>query len=223
MCFASNELGVAARNQASDGGSKKRSVLCNFLSQPARSASNEGELHASFLTQTCARCNGLARNRRAITSHRARAVTCCQGAGNKPDFHGADRKRAFRQKMDGRAADRQLQGPERQAGDQAAAGYLLSCLAAAKASVNTGIKHEGAAAAPAAVGGRARSRAPRSSSNRMSTSTSGSSAISIRRRRPPSESAVTGDAARDACRRNRGARRKLAATLNRPLPMAPPS
>jgi len=159
MCFASNELGVAARNQASDGGSKKRSVLCNFLSQPARSASNEGELHASFLTQTCARCNGLARNRRAITSHRARAVTCCQGAGNKPDFHGADRKRAFRQKMDGRAADRQLQGPDRQAGDQAAAGHLLSCLAAAKACANTGIKHEGAAAAPAAVGGRARDRA----------------------------------------------------------------
>src|SRR5215470_477791 len=62
-----------------DVGSKKRSVLRNFLSQPARSASNEGELHASFLTQTCARCNGLARNRRAITSHRARAVTCCAG------------------------------------------------------------------------------------------------------------------------------------------------
>jgi hypothetical protein len=101
-------------------GSKKRSVLRNFLSQPARSASNEGELHASFFAQTCARCNGFARNRRAITSYRARAVTCCQRARNKPDFHGADRKRAFRQKMDGRAADRQLQGPDRQAGDQAA-------------------------------------------------------------------------------------------------------
>src|SRR5215471_7920282 len=125
-----------------DVGSKKRSVLRNFLSQPARSAFNEGELHASFLMQTCARCNGLARTRRTITSHRARAVTCCQGAGNKPDFHGADRKRAFRQKMDGRAADRQLQGPDRQAGDQAAARHLLSCLAAAKACANTGIKHE---------------------------------------------------------------------------------
>ena len=58
-------------------------------------------------------------------------------------------------------------GPERSlistvltgAGDQAAAGHLLSCLAAAKACANTGIKHEGAAAAPAAVGGRARDRA----------------------------------------------------------------
>jgi hypothetical protein len=28
--------------------------------------------------------------------------------------------------VDGRAADRQLQGPDRQAGDQAAAGHLLS-------------------------------------------------------------------------------------------------
>src|SRR6516165_11580825 len=63
-----------------DVGSKKRSVLRNLLSQPARSAFNEGELHASFLTQTCARCNGFARNRRAVTSHRARAVTYCQGA-----------------------------------------------------------------------------------------------------------------------------------------------
>src|SRR6516225_4442824 len=88
-----------------DVGSKKRSVLRNFLSQPARSASNEGELHASFLTQTCPRCNDFARNRRAVTSHRARAVTYCQGARNKPDFQGADRKRTFRQKMDGRAAD----------------------------------------------------------------------------------------------------------------------
>src|SRR5215831_906278 len=94
-----------------DVGSKKRSVLRNFLSQPARSASNEGELHASFLTQTCVRCN---------------------------DFHGTNRKRASRQKMDGRAADRQLQGPDRQAGDQAAAGHLLSCLAAAKGCANTG-------------------------------------------------------------------------------------
>src|SRR6516165_12386469 len=76
-----------------DVGSKKRSVLRNLLSQPARSAFNEGELHASFLTQTCARCNGFARNRRAVTSHRARAVTCCQGARNKRDFQGADRKR----------------------------------------------------------------------------------------------------------------------------------
>src|SRR5499433_3068632 len=133
---------------SADVGSKKRSVLRNLLSQPARSASNDGELHASLLTQTGAGCNGFARNLRAVTSYRARAVTCCQGAGNKPDFHGADRKRAFRQKMDGRAADRQLQGPDRQAGDQAAAGHLLSCLAAACA--NTGIKHEGAAAAPAA-------------------------------------------------------------------------
>ena len=110
---------------SADVGSKKRSVLRNLLSQPARSASNQGELHASFLTQTCARCNGFARNRRAVTSHRARAVTCCQGARNKRDFQGADRKRTFRQKMDGRAADRQLQGPDRQAGDQAAAGHLL--------------------------------------------------------------------------------------------------
>jgi hypothetical protein len=31
-------------------GSKKRSVLRNLLSQPARSASNQGQLHASFLT-----------------------------------------------------------------------------------------------------------------------------------------------------------------------------
>src|SRR5262249_55730602 len=108
-----------------DVGSKKRSVLRNFLSQPARSASNEGERRASFLTQTCPRCNGFARNRRAVTSHRARAVTYCQGARNKPDFQGADRKRTFRQKMDGRAADRQLQGPDRQAGDQAAAGRRL--------------------------------------------------------------------------------------------------
>jgi len=58
--------------------------------------------------------------------------------------------------MDGRAADRQLQGPDRQAGDQAAAGHLLSCLAAAKACANARIKHEAAAAAPAAAGGRAR-------------------------------------------------------------------
>jgi hypothetical protein len=35
-----------------------------------------------------------------------------RGAGLRPDFHGADRKRAFRQEMDGRAADRQLQGPD---------------------------------------------------------------------------------------------------------------
>src|SRR5262249_46877849 len=132
-------------------GSKKRSILRNFLSQPARSASNDGELHASLLTQTCARCNGFARNRRAVTSYRARAITCCQEAGNKADFHGADGKRAFRQKMDGRAADRQLQGPDRQARDQAAAGHLLSCLAAAKTCANTGIKHEAAAAAPAAA------------------------------------------------------------------------
>src|SRR6516164_504808 len=122
-----------------DVGSKKRSVLRNFLSQPARSASNEGELHASVLTQTCARCNGFARKRRAVTSHSPRAVTCYQGARNKPEFHGADRKRAFRQKMDGRATDRQLQGPDRQAGEQAAAGHLLSCLAAAKTCANTGI------------------------------------------------------------------------------------
>src|SRR6516225_7893898 len=99
-----------------DVGSKKRSVLRNLLSQPARSPSNQGELHASFLTQTCARCNGFARNRRAVTSHRARAVTCCQGARNKRDFQGADRKRTFRQKMDGRAADRQLQGPRSTSG-----------------------------------------------------------------------------------------------------------
>src|SRR5262245_66496206 len=58
-----------------DVGSKKRSVLRNLLSQPARSPSNQGELHASFLTQTCARCNGFARNRRAVTSYRARAIT----------------------------------------------------------------------------------------------------------------------------------------------------
>src|SRR5262249_60221784 len=90
-----------------DVGSKKRSVFRNLLSQPARSASNPGELHASFLPQTCARCNGFARNRRAVTSHRARAVTYCQGARNKPDFQGSDRKRTFRQKMDGRAADGQ--------------------------------------------------------------------------------------------------------------------
>src|SRR5262249_22018968 len=95
-----------------DVGSKKRSVLRNFLSQLARSASNDGEHHASFLAQTCGRCNGFAHNRRTVTSYRARAVTCFQGARNKPDFYGADRKRAFRQKMDGRAADRQLQGPD---------------------------------------------------------------------------------------------------------------
>src|SRR6516165_5515792 len=88
-----------------DVGSKKRSVIHNFLSQPARSASNEGELHASFLTQTCPRCNGFARNRRAVTSHRARTVTYCQGAQNKPDFQGADRKRTFRQKMDEQRID----------------------------------------------------------------------------------------------------------------------
>src|SRR4029077_1946994 len=54
-----------------DVGSKKRSVLGNLLSQPARSASNQGELHAIFLTQTCARCNGFARNRRAVTSRKS--------------------------------------------------------------------------------------------------------------------------------------------------------
>src|SRR5262249_39053290 len=123
---------------SADVGSKKRSVLRNLLSQPARSASNQGELHAFFLTQTCARCSGFARNRRAVTGHRARAVTYCQGARNKRDFQGADRKRAFRQQMDGRAADRQLQGPDRQAGDQAAAGHLLICLAAAKAAQTPG-------------------------------------------------------------------------------------
>ena len=61
----------------------------------------------------------------ALSQYRATAVTCCQRARNKPDFHGADRKRAFRQKMDGRAADRQLQGPDRQVGDQAEAGHVL--------------------------------------------------------------------------------------------------
>src|SRR5262249_36432098 len=50
----------------------------------------------------------------------------------------------------------QLQGPDRQAGDQAAAGHLLSCLPDRAACANTGIKHEAAAAAPAAAGGRAR-------------------------------------------------------------------
>src|ERR1700745_3519080 len=110
-------LGLFACTMASpDVGSKKRSVLRNFLSQPARSASNEGEHDAACLARTCARYNGFARNRRAVTSYRARAVTCCQRARNKPDFHGADRKRAFRQKMDERAADRQLQGSDGQAG-----------------------------------------------------------------------------------------------------------
>src|SRR5262249_22889815 len=108
-----------------DVGSKKRSVLRNFLSQPARSASNEGELHASFLTQTCARCNSFARNRRAVTSHRARAVTCCQGARTRLVFGVADGKRFLRKKMDGGAADSHLQAPDRQGGDQAAVELLL--------------------------------------------------------------------------------------------------
>src|SRR5262245_28670414 len=48
MCFAPNGCKV----------SKKRSVFRNFLSQPARSDSNEGELHASVLARKCVRCNG---------------------------------------------------------------------------------------------------------------------------------------------------------------------
>src|SRR5262249_41149071 len=56
----------------------------------------------------------------------------------------------------------------------------------------------------------------------MSTSTSGSSAISIRRRRPPSESAVTGDRRSGCVPTSPRRSSKLTARLNRPLPMAPP-
>src|SRR6516164_2579130 len=125
-CFASNEawlhesstMASLMRQQETECFPQSLEPACAISLQPGRA-------HASFLPQTCARCNCFARNRCAVTSHRARAVTYCQGARNKPDFQGADRKRTFRQKMDGRAADRQLQGPDRQAGDQAAAGHLL--------------------------------------------------------------------------------------------------
>src|SRR5262249_14428780 len=96
---------------------------------------------------------------------------------------------------------------DRQARDQAEAGHLLSCLAGAKACANTGIKHEAAAAAPAAAGGRARAarndQAPAECRHRLWAATQSRFGDAGRRARVPSQAI----AARDACRRNRGARR----------------
>src|SRR5262249_39715138 len=110
---------------SSDVGSKKRSVLRNFLSQPARSASNEEEpmrppsrrrvLGVTASLVIAALSPAIAQEQ----SHTAK------GPETSLISTGLTGQRAFRQKMDGRAADRQLQGPDRQAGDQAAAGHLL--------------------------------------------------------------------------------------------------